>query len=296
MARRFADLAVGGDVLFADLPEAAAPPGIVIRRGRMPEGESVPIQQWPDGEDRAWLSIARAAAGYRVSLPGLECLVSPDGRAIAVEPAPDLPESTLVHLLLHQVLPLAVSRTGRLILHACAVETPGGTLAFLGESGAGKSTLAATFCRRGFPLVADDALAVDLSGADIAAWPTADGLRLWDDMSEAAPAGIAEPSNAAGKRRAPAVLATDRSPLARVYLLATSADDRAAVTHVSAAEARIEMLSHLFRLDVTDRDESRRLFDAVHRVALRVPARRVAYPDGVEFLDAAVEAVLADVA
>lgn len=294
MARRFADLAVGGDVLFADLPESAPPPGIVIRRGPMPEGGSVPIQQWPDSDGRAWLSIARAPAGYRVSLPDLECVISRDGRAIAVDPAPDLPASTLVHLLLHQVLPLAVSRTGRLVLHACAVETPGGTLAFLGESGAGKSTLAAAFCRRGFALVADDALAVDLGGADIGVFPTADGLRLWDDMSEAAPAGIGEPSNAAGKRRAPAVLATDRSPLARVYLLGTSEDDRAVVTHVSAAAARLEMLSQLFRLDVTDRDESRRLFDAVHRVASRVPARRVAYPDGVEFLDAAVDAVLAD--
>ncbi|HUF24463.1 MAG TPA: hypothetical protein VMN81_10075 [Vicinamibacterales bacterium] len=294
MARRFADIAVGGDVLFADLPEAAAPPGIVIRRGPMPEGDSVPIQQWPDGEGRTWLSIARAAGGYRVSLPGLECLVSADGRAIMFDEPQPL--STLVHLLLHQVLPLAVSRTGRLVLHACAVDTPAGTLAFLGESGAGKSTLAAAFCRRGFALVADDALAVDLRGAGIGVWPTADGLRLWEDMSEAAPAGIGEPSNAAGKRRAPAALATERSPLARVYLLATSEDDRAAVTDVPPATARIEMLSHLFRLDVTDREESRRLFDAVHRVASHVPARRVAYPDGVEFLDAAVDAVLADFA
>lgn len=296
MARRFADLAVGGDVPFADLPESSGPADIVIRRGRMPDGMAAPIQQWRGADGRDWLSIARAAGGYRVSLPGLECLVSADGRAITFAPPQSLSESALVHLLLHQVLPLAVSRTGRLVLHACAVETPAGTLALLGESGAGKSTLAAAFCRRGFALVADDALAVDLGGTDIGVWPTADGLRLWDDMSEAAPAGIGEASNAAGKRRAPAALATDRSPLARVYLLATAEDDRAAVTRVSAASARIEMLSHLFRLDVTDRDESRRLFDAVHRVASHVPARRVAYPDGVEFLDAAVDAMLADFA
>jgi hypothetical protein len=296
VARRFADLAVGGDLPLSELPESGAPPDIVIRRGPMPEGGTVPIQQWPDGEGRAWLSIARGAGGYRVSLPDLECVISPDGRAITFDAAARLSVSALAHLLLHQVLPLAVSRTGRLVLHACAVDTPRGALAFLGESGAGKSTLAASFCRRGFALVADDALAIDLRGVDIGVWPTADGLRLWDDMSEAAPAGIGGQSGVAGKRRAPAALATDRSPLARVYLLATSGDERAVVTEVPPAPARIEMLSHLFRLDVTDREESRRLFDAVHRVASDVPARRVAYPDGLEHLDAAVDAILGDFA
>lgn len=291
-ARRFADLTVGGDLDFAHLPAAAGPPDIVIRGGAVPRAAAAPIQQWAGDADATWMSISRATDGYHVTLPGLACLVAGDGRAITFEAAPDLDASTLDHLLLHQVLPLALSRTGRFVLHACAVATPAGAVAFLGESGAGKSTLAAAFCRRGFALVADDALAVDMNGATPAAWPTADGVRLWHDMRAAAPAGAPLTPIGTGKLRAPVVLATERVPLARLYLLETG--EAVTVQPLSSAAMRIEMLSHVFRLDVGDRAESARLFDSANRAAAAVPSRRISYPDGLAFLDATVDAVLRD--
>jgi hypothetical protein len=291
-ARRFADLTVGGDIDFAHLPAAAGPPDIVIRRGDVPAASDEPIQQWTGDADTVWMSISRAATGFRVTLPDLASLVARDGRAVTFQAAPALDASTLDHLLLHQVLPLALSRTGRFVLHACAVDTPAGAVAFIGESGAGKSTLAAACCRRGFALVADDALAVDLHEAAPAVWPTADGVRLWHDMREAAPAGAPLTAIGTGKLRAPVALASGRVPLARLYLLETG--DAVSVQPLSPAVMRIEMLSHVFRLDVGDRAESARLFDAANRAAAAVPSRRVCYPDGLAFLDAAVDAVLRD--
>lgn len=296
MARRFADLVVAGDIDFADLPEDSGTPSITIRRGAVPRDAGEFLQQWPTDAGEPWLSIARVDDGYRVSVSGLTCLISSAGGDVRVDAAPSMDPREVEHLLLHQVLPLALSRTGRFVLHACAVETAAGVIAFVGQSGAGKSTLAAAFCRRGHALVADDALAVDLSGDRIAVWPTADGLRLWDHMRAAAPGGATLRATGTGKLRAPAVIARHRAPLARIYLLDTPDDASSTIRPVPAADVRLELLSHVFRLDVGDRAESQRLFEAAHRAAATVPSRSIFYPNGLEYLDAAVDAVLRDLA
>jgi hypothetical protein len=60
------------------------------------------------------------------------------------------------------VLAATLVLDGHLVLHASAVVTPGGTVAFAGSSGAGKSTLAALACCLGYPLMTDDVLRVSL--------------------------------------------------------------------------------------------------------------------------------------
>lgn len=296
MARRFADLVIGGDIDFPDLPGASGTPVMTIDRGRVPRDAGDLLQQWLTDSGETWLSIARVEDGYRVSVSGLTCLISSSGSDVRVDAAASMEQPEIDHLLLHQVLPLALSRTGRVVLHACAVETAAGAIAFVGQSGSGKSTLAAAFCRRGHALVADDALAVDMSGEPIAVWPTADGLRLWDHMRAAAPAGAPLHATGTGKLRAPAVIARGRLPLARIYLLDTPDDSSSTIRPVPAAEVRLELLSHVFRLDVADRAESQRLFDAAHRTAASVPSRSIFYPNGLAYLDATVDAVLSDLA
>lgn len=289
---RFGDATVATGIPLGGLPPSDAPADITIAAGVLPPAGDL-LQQWSADDGSTWLAIHRAPNGYRVSMEGLACFMSADGRDIAVDARPGAGDDMVTHLLLHQVLPLALSRTGRFVLHACAVETDSGTVAFLGQSGSGKSSLAAACCRRGAALVADDALALDVHGETVRAWPTADGVRLWDDMRVAAgPVDVR--SHAGGKLHAAVTLARDPSRLSRIYRLETSRDGSSTTGPLSPAGARIEMLSHLFRIDVTDRDESRRLFDAAHAAASRVTARELIYPDGLEFLDAAVDAVFGD--
>lgn len=293
MLRQFADLVVDSDVAFTDLPAAKGPAGIVLRRGNVHDEPRRPVQTWQGSNGADWLAIERGDSWYRVAMPGLECAIHPTGRRLIVNAHPDTAASLVVHLLLHQVLPLAVSRTGRVVLHACAVETPSGAVAFLGESGAGKSTLAAACSRRGCALLADDALVVDLSGEAVVVWPTADGLRLWDDM-ELLAAGAGRIATEGRKLHAAVPIAQGPSRLARVYLLSTSEAPRISIEPVAPPALRVEALSHLFRLDVSDTAESRRLFDAAQSIAERVPAGMIAYPDGVEFLDGVVDAIFRD--
>lgn len=294
MLRRFADLVVASEVPLDDLPASSGAADITIRRAAIPDAPRVPVQDWSD-ETGDWLTIERTASDYLLRFPELCCVVAGDGSRVDVDASPALSETELAHLLLHQVLPLAVSRRGRLVLHACAVETPRGTIGLLGQSGAGKSTLAAAFCRHGCSLVADDALVIDLQPDGVLAWPTADGLRLWEDMAAALPAPAAPASaDPRRKRRIPAPLSSSPSALASLLLLGEGAPGLPRILHVPPADARVELLSHLFRLDVTDADESRRFFGLAHDLAERVAVRRLKFPDGVEFLDPTVRAVLRD--
>ena len=175
------------------------------------------------------------------------------------------------------------------------METPSGAVAFLGESGAGKSTLAAACSRRGCALLADDALVVDLSGDAVIVWPTADCLRLWDDMQVLAD-GAARATGNGPKLHASVPIAAGPSPLRRLYLLSTSEAPRISIEQVPPPAIRLSILSHLFRLDVTDTGESRRLFDAAQSLAERVPAGMIAYPDGAQYLDGVVDAIFRDLA
>ncbi len=60
---------------------------------------------------------------------------------------------------------------GFALLHASAVETPAGALAFVGVSGGGKTSLAAECVRRGAGLFCDDILALERTGESLVARP-----------------------------------------------------------------------------------------------------------------------------
>lgn len=288
---RFADLVVDSDVPFPGLTHADGRVEIAVRQARVPADAWTPIQTWP-ADSGDWLTIDRGPDGYRLRFAGLTCAVSADGSSIGYEPAAGLAPELLVHLLLHQVLPLAVSRRGRLVVHACGVATDRGVVALIGDTGAGKSTLAAACCARGAALVADDALVIDLARATTRVWPTADGLRLWDDMLVATGSDVAS-GPTAGKRRVPVTLARGPAPLTGLLLVGDTHDRAAVFTDIAPAAARVALLPHLFRLDVGDPAESQRLFDAVHLLAQRVPMQHLAFPDGVDHLGPAADAVLA---
>jgi ferredoxin len=72
--------------------------------------------------------------------------------------APGASPATVRAAYLATVLPLALQAAGHQLLHASAIDTPEGVIAFCGPSGAGKSTLAAALARRGHPQWADDAV------------------------------------------------------------------------------------------------------------------------------------------
>lgn len=83
--------------------------------------------------------------------------------------------SVLLGVLLHQ--------RGLLTLHASAAVVGGAAVAFVGEKGAGKSTTVAALHARGYPVVADDVVALDLSASEPKVLPGIPRLKLWPEAA-----------------------------------------------------------------------------------------------------------------
>jgi len=161
------------------------------------------------------------------------------------------------HLYLNQVLPLALSKQGRIVFHASAVETENGAIAFLGESGRGKSTLAASFAAGGQRFLTDDALLLVPAEGGYLVQPSHPSIRLWDDSQEAllaADAELAPPVQYTPKAR---ILSGDSLPfcnaarrLRRVYFLGDGSAEELMIQRMRPSEALIGLVRNSFLLDI----------------------------------------------
>src|SRR5262249_58014027 len=75
-------------------------------------------------------------------------------------------------------LPFVLHALGREVLHASAVVTDRGVVAFCGASGCGKSTTAYALARAGFPHWADDLVVLDIGDDHVVALPSPFQVRL----------------------------------------------------------------------------------------------------------------------
>jgi hypothetical protein len=243
------------------------------------------FHHWRIGRQAPWLSFARADEGYLLRFRQLaDFFISRDGAYIRASPSPTLPVDTLRHLLLDQVLPLALSRRGRLLLHASAVHVPGvGALAFAGPTGRGKSTLAAALTSRGGRILSDDCAAIDRQAGVLQVLPAYPGLRLWLDgrLRRLRRGTIASPvAHYTRKRRVNGgALRFQRqpSPLRALFLVSERADTGPAVTfrRCRASARLIGLVRHAYLLDIEDRDQLVRAFDGLSSIATSVPVLRL---------------------
>jgi hypothetical protein len=259
-----------------------------------------PFHTWTFPDGALWTEFHRANGGYLLRFPDLaDFQVSADALHVTGFPAPEVADATMQHLYLNQVLPLVLSKLGKLVFHASAVEVDEGAVAFVAESGRGKSTLAASFAVSGFRFLTDDGLVVEPGVRGLEALPSHPSIRLWED-SEAA----LVPSTA---RRAPPVHYTSKArfladedlvfceqprPLRRVYFLG---DGRAATLELrplASAEAMIEWVKHSFLLDIEEKPRLASHFDQVADLANQPMHYRLDYPRRFEELARVREALV----
>ena len=144
----------------------------------------------PDAPPPAGGSLAQGALWrsepdtFMLDVPGLARVLVAGGQAPQVLASAVIDEA---RLFAHG-LPQAAGwvQRGFLVLHAAAVDTPAGAVAFAGVSGAGKSVLAAALAQRGAPLLADEVLPIELcdGGRPPLAHPSDTRLLLWRRAAE----------------------------------------------------------------------------------------------------------------
>lgn len=225
---------------------------------------------WRFSDGEPWVTAARASNTHHFRFARFaEFRVSPS--LIEMAPRGRVDDSTLRHLLLDQVLPLALASQGALVLHASAVSVDGRAVLFAGRAGAGKSTLAALLARDGAPVLADDGVLLEESQDGVLqAVPSYPGLRLFPDSSAAVhlDAPAAHLAGYTRKRRVvaasePGLFRSTPAPLGRIYVLSPGPD--LAIDRVSRRDAAMAIVRHAYRADIEDPLGLRQQLDGIAR-------------------------------
>src|SRR5690606_35175964 len=203
--------------------------------------------QFANGD--TWAQFYRADEGYLIRFPELaDFWISREGTNIEAHPCPDTPLDTVEHLYLNQVLPLALSRQFRLVLHGSAVAIGEGAVSFLGEAGRGKSTLAANFATAGYPFISDDALDLRVGGGQVQVLPGHPSLRLWEDsraalLGEVANDAIRTIYSPKGRYLASRDIPhhTQSTVLTHVFFLAPETSGEVSIVRLTPRQAVVEM-------------------------------------------------------
>ena len=251
-----------------------------------------------------WLSIGDDDASRLIRIHEMaEFRVARDGSQVDCYPLIHLPRESLSHLLVDQVLPLVLAGQGKTVLHASAVLTARGVVAFIGETGVGKSTLAASFSVSGLPVLTDDCLLVDEVDDAWIGLSSSGEIHLWED--------IAASLFGAGRHTDPVAHYTDkcrirlpttspvhadrRGPLLAVYHLKDADDGVEQVTIRRASQQRAfhAFIGNAFRADFS-RARARHELETLTRLAATVPLSTLSYPRAVPMLPSVRRAVLDD--
>lgn len=234
-----------------------------------------PFQIWTTPTGAVWTLFYRQASGYLVRFPALADFgISVDGIQIHGWAAPGISSATLQHLYLNQVLPLALSRQGKLVVHGSAVAVSANALAFIGASGKGKSTLAASFAISGTRFLSDDGLQLEWVNGELTAIPSHPSIRLWEDSREALvndSNDVAPALEFTSKARLLAgtglAYCRDARPLGRIYILGPGAAARPVIALAKPSTALTELLRNSFLLDIDVQDMLAQHFDTLSRIA-----------------------------
>jgi hypothetical protein len=167
-----------------------------------------------------------------------------EGRQIRIWPRAGVTQKDIEIFLFGQAWAILCHQRGMLPLHASAIVTKSGIMAFAGHSGAGKSTIAALLNSLGCELFADDILSISFNqNSEPGAWPYLRRLKLHDGpIVQLGLTPIAAVSETLDKEKyfvRPKSTGNDKwRRLERVYLLENnSADLHARIERITGADA-----------------------------------------------------------
>jgi hypothetical protein len=259
-----------------------------------------PFHKWvlPSGLD--WTLFYRHADTYLVRFPGLaDFELDADGNVVGCWRSPTATESTVQHLHVSQVVPLTLSRQGRLVIHASAIAIGDAAAAFAGVSGSGKSTLVAAFARAGTSALCDDGLVIEVNANDVLALPGHPSIRLRANshaelIGMDAHNGSPVPGTSESRVLENGSIAFRGRPsaLRRLYFLSPADSSGIQIEAIPPAEALIEIVKHSFLLDIEDSREVATHFQQASHLVARIGCHRIGYPRRFEALPEVRSAIL----
>ena len=257
----------------------------------------------PSAQSGRWAQSAELPDGsnYRCWRDLFEFVVTPDARLIQARVAGRVHDEALLAYLLVDALSFSMIRLGWEPLHATAVHTDDGAVAFLGDSGRGKSTLAAALIRGGSKLVTDDMLVLTPQEDRLRAQPGPPRIKLYREMAMhifgAADDGV--PMNSATEKLIlPLTVqqsARASAPLTAMYVLHEApAGSAVAIRRLTPARAMTAALAATAGHFPFDPDRLKRQFSFITTLVQRVPILSLSYSRCAAEIEDVRDAVLLD--
>lgn len=204
--------------------------------------EHIPADRWPAWNDDGLrlAGVARGVMHFRVI----------DGETIIVDPLPDGDQDYMKAIISGELFAALLRQRGLLVLHGSSVAHNGRAVGFVGYSGWGKSTLASAFVERGWRLLGDDLLVLDLNDPSTPmATPGYPQLKLAPDVGprffneyDELPGAHSQTTKRLVAR--PEDFQREAVPLTDLYLLEGRHRDTDSALPMSGREAFVEMLRH----------------------------------------------------
>jgi len=250
------------------------------------------VHDWTNDWGEITITASRFEDIYLLCFPGMiDFLIDIRRNLIVYHPESDLPETTIRHLFMDQVMPRVLGHQHKLVLHASAVclENHSG-IAFLGDSGCGKSTLAASFLSQNATLQADDCLLLEASGGEITGLTNYLGSRLFDDSANALFDHDYSESYVAHyteKKRvslpSTEAIKPERVPLRALFILNDPYDDDVAedivISPLTGSSGLMSVARQTFSLDVTDKQVIASHFATIGKLVTHdIDIYRLSYP------------------
>ncbi len=211
--------------------------------------------------------------------------------------------------LVGTVLSLWLESRGVPVLHASSVLIEGKAVAFLSTSLAGKSTLAASLMQCGYPLLTDDALALECDDSHCVGHSGYPRMRLWPDQAKHflghyEDLELAHPDyskrNVSVDSDGIGAFCDKSMPVGCIYIPQRKDlqgnGGTVEILSVSSRDAFMDLVCYSFvsrMLSKFGMQEDR--MQLLMQVVQRVPIRRLNYPNGLEFLPHVCETIVEDV-
>lgn len=190
-------------------------------------------------------------------------------------------------------IPLALAYTDRgdLALHAAAVEVDGGAVLLAAPSRFGKTTLAMAFLARGYPMLAEDLICINLASRSV--WPGPAVIRLRPDVYDGRPPnGMEEVARRPDRIFLSPPLGQRGSgaprPLRAIVFLREG--EKIDISPASPIEALKDLWALNFRLPTNEAREAS--FRGLSGLLRETPAYNLRRPFRLNALDATIDAVV----
>ena len=260
-------------------------------------------RQRPGGVSVVQLHRLPEGVGIRLA-DGVDFVLQPE--AIGCELAPSASRAEGELNFFGVALPLWLEMQGELVLHAACVASGKRAIGLLGGCGAGKTTLAMELLRRGFSLLSDDHLVVDLESEPPMAMAAVPEFRLWPQQAERYFDSVdrfSPVSRSSDKLRVPleasgGSFATTRSRLAALYLVERAQQVEPLIVEPLSARDALHALLRYSALPLLCEAVGLRVrrFDQLSRLVASVPVRRLRCRDGLASLASLVECFRGEIA